>query len=82
MRNECKGKSKSPQRNMKQSYILIDLSSFKLVISSRADARASSLTPAADAISSDFKTFSLSSSETLFLSEWSSSSKDFFTPSA
>ena len=67
---------------IKYTHFLTKVSSFRFVISAKAEARASSFPAVAEATSSDLKLDSCSSSETLFLRERSSTSSDFFSLSA
>lgn len=66
----------------RNTHILVEFSSFRLAISSKTEARASSFPAAEDAASWDFKMASVSSSETLSLSDRTSASSDFFSLSA
>lgn len=65
-----------------ETHALAEFASFRLLISVKAEERASSFPAAAEATSSDFKLDSFSSSETFSLSERSSASSDLFSFSA
>jgi hypothetical protein len=61
-----------------KTYVLDKISSFRFVISAKADVRASSFPAVADTTASEIKLDSFSSSETFSLSECTSASRAFF----
>lgn len=82
MTHQIVGSILEQNMHLRETYALAEFSSFRLLISAKAEEIASSFPAAAEATSSDFKLDSFSSSETFSLSERSSASSNLFSFSA